>query len=150
MMNYTVLVVTGYQKSTRRKPGQLVKASIQFADGGGFERVESGKSSIYLTDLADGRLNSRLWKATKVLLSPRDCLRIDVLTGCQGVGALTHLTGTWLYVLDPSVDVKEIRLPGIGPRDYPIAKGRLVEMAATTQADRLDDERSQFVDDEGY
>jgi hypothetical protein len=146
---FIVLLVVGYQSAGRRRPGQLVKMTIVFADGGGEEQVtfNGGGEGRYLNDRADARLRRRCWRAVKRSLSPRDSVRVEAFTGVKGAGEDTTLTGSWIYVLDPDAPVREIRIPGIGPADFPLAKGRLVELAATTKREQLDDELQEFLQD---
>lgn len=143
-----VIVTIGYQSATRKKPGQLVRAFIVFAGGGGEEPVGFQCPGFYLNDRADARTSGRSWRAVKLSLSPGDSLRIDALTGVKGAGEDSSLTGSWIYVVDPDADIKEIRIPGVGPDKHPLLKGRLVELAAMTKRQQLDDELQQFFDDE--
>lgn len=147
--SFVVLLTVGFQGAGRKLPGQLVKATIVFAGGNGEEPVHfNDGEGRYLNDRADARLRRRSWRVVKRSLSPGDSVRIEAFTGVRGAGEDTSLTGSWIYVLDPAVPIREIRIPGIGPREVPIAKGRLVELAAVTKRDQLDDELQQFLSDE--
>ena len=148
MSGYVVLVTVGHQAGTRKRPGQLVKATIVFSGGGGEEPIAFGGDGKYLNDLADSRIRRRCWWVAKRSLSPGDSIRIDVFTGVKGAGEDTELTGSWLYALDPSADIQEVKLPNIGPKGYPLLKGRLVELAATTKREQNVDELQQYFDDE--
>lgn len=145
-----MLITIGWQGSGRKRPGQIVRATIVFSGGGGEERVSFTNVGKYVNDLADSRLRRRAWRVIKKSLSPGDSIRFDVFTGIKGAGADTTLTGSWVYLLDPTAPVQEVRIPSVGPKGIPLAKGRLVEIAATTQRAQLDDELQQFIDnDEG-
>lgn len=146
---FVVLLTIGYQGSGRKRPGQLVHATVVFANGGGEEKVTfTGADGKYLNDRADAKLRRQSWRVVKRSLSPGDSVRFDVLTGIKGVGEDTTRTGAWIYVLDPTAPVREIRVPDVGPREHPLAKGRLVELAATTKREQLDDEIEQYFADE--
>ena len=146
---FAVLLLIGYQGSGRKRPGQLVHATVVFANGGGEEKVTfNGSDGKYLNDRADAKLRRRCWRVLRRVLSPGDSVRFDVHTGIKGAGEDTTLTGSWIFVLDPTAPVREIRVPDVGPREYPLAKGRLVELASTTKREQLDDEIEQYFADE--
>lgn len=145
---FVVLVTIGFQAAGRKLPGQLVKATVVFAGGAGEEPIGFHGEGKYLNDRADAKLRRRSWRIIKRSLSPGDSIRIEAFTGVKGAGEDTSLTGSWIYALDPSMPVREIHLPGVGPKGVPILKGRLVELAAVTKREQLDDDLQQFLADE--
>lgn len=144
---YVVLLLIGYQGAGRKSPGQLINATVVFSDGGGEEKVDFNTEGQYLTDRADIK-KRRCWRMVKRTLSPGDSVRFEVFTAVRGAGEDSQLTGSWIYTLDPSEPIQAIVLPGIGPKGFPLAKGRLVELASTTKRDQLNDEVQQFIDDD--
>lgn len=148
MSGFMVLVTVGFQSASRKLPGQLIKATVVFAGGGGEEQINFHGEGLYLNDRADAKLRRRSWRVVRRSLSPGDSVRIEAFTGVKGAGEDTSLTGSWIYVLDPSAPVREVSIPGVGPKGCPLLKGRLVELAAVTKRDQLDDDLQQFLADE--
>jgi hypothetical protein len=145
---FVVLLTVGFQGAGRKRPGQLVKATIVFAGGNGEEPVSFHNDGKYLNDRADAKLKRRCWRVVKRTLSAGDSVRVEVFTGVKGAGEDTQLTGAWIYVLTPTEPIRDVYLPGIGPRGVPILKGRFAEVAAVTKRDQLQEELQQFLADE--
>jgi hypothetical protein len=147
--SYIVLVQIGYQKSVGRRPGQLVRAYLQFKTGSE-EEIQRGTgedAGRWLTDFADSK-SGRAWYMAKVSVSDGDSIRFEIFTGYQGKGEDTSLTQKRIYVVDSSAPVRDIELSHVGYHRYPLAKGRLLEVDAVTKREETDREIEAFLDDE--
>jgi hypothetical protein len=53
-----------------------------------------------------------------------------------------------LYYASDDADVVEVTIPGVGSRGHPLLKGRLVEMASVSEADKRQADISEFLEDD--
>lgn len=137
----------GYQKSTHKRPGHLVKAFICFSDGGEEEIRFGSTGGKYVTEILD-KNRGRCWFLARKQLSEKDSIRLEVFTGYKNLGQDGGLTGKRIYVLDPSVEIREYRFDAVGPREYPLIKGRLLELASITVKQEMESDIQQFLADE--
>ena len=140
-----LIVQIGYQKSlNHRKYGQSVVAMIndipcKWSDGCGeyiSSRVEASQGILWY-----------LWMGS---VEDGDVLRFEVKTHVTGAGPDEQRTLESLYRIDASAPVKEIKLSGIGHRDYPLIKGRIIEAGTVTESDKRTADLHSLLKEDGF
>ena len=138
-----VLLQIGYQKAHRyRKEGQRVQAWINDEECSWMDKC--GK---YITSRMDTS-KGVLWYLWKGEASPGDTIRIKVSTSVVNVGPDEKRTFERLYYLSEDANVAEVTVSGVGSRGYPLIKGRMIEMASASEADKREAEIEEFMEDD--
>lgn len=133
-----VVVQIGYTKAMgRRREGQKIQAylndmELQF-DGG-----------IYLTSRVDGS-RGFCWYLCELDVEPEDVIRIECMTALAGVGPDPKRTFSSLYYASEDAAVREIEIRGVGKKNYPIIKGRILEMGSVSEEDKQESEINDFM-----
>ena len=139
-----VAVQIGYSKAMgRRRDGQLVRAYLND------DEISWGDSSYegkYITSRSEST-KGLLWYLCKLELESQDILRIECKTSTVGAGPDESRTFESLYYVDESAEVKEIFIPGVGKKGFPLIKGRVVEMGSISEADKRRSELMEFLRD---
>jgi hypothetical protein len=130
----------GYSRS--RREGQKVSAFINDV-----ECDWSDKSGKFLTSFID---KNRIWYLWDGELEAGDSIRLEVLTGIRGGGVDEKRTFEAVYVVDGNAPVREIQIPGVGCKGYPLLKGRITVVGAVSEADKRDADVAAFLDDETF
>jgi len=89
-----------------------------------------------------------LWYLWKGESSHGDTIRIKVSTSIVNVGTDERRTFERLYYTSDDVDVRSITSQGVGSKGYPLIKGRVVEMASVSEADKREAEIEEFLEDD--
>jgi ferredoxin-NADP reductase len=138
-----VIVQIGYMKSGGRKRlGQLVRAYVNDEELSWNSSEWNGK---YITSRAEQN-KGMLWYLCDIDLCEDDTLMLDVRTSIAGVGPDEHKTFEALYHVCGSAPIKEVNVPGVGAKGYPIVKGRIVELGEVSEADKRKSELDEFLD----
>lgn len=151
-----LLLQIGYRKiSTRSREGQLVQAwvndvecswSSSLAGLGAPGQARTGK---YITSKVDAE-KGVLWYLWKGEVGSEDTVRLSVKTFLAKVGVDEKRTFDALYAVREGAPVREVSVPGVGHRDYPLVKGRIVEIASVSEQDKRIAELNDFVEEEDF
>lgn len=137
-----VIVQIGYSKIIgRRKVGQLVRAYINDNEISWNDYMYEGK---YLTSRLETS-KGVLWYLSDMDLNENDTLRIDVKTSIAKVGTDEERTFESIYYVNESAPVREIFIPGVGKKNYPLIKGRILEIGSVSEADNRRSEVDDFL-----
>ena len=140
-----VVIQIGYVKTMgRRRVGQSVKAYVNddecsWSDGEG----------QYVTPRSDTQ-KGILWFLWEGDVDDRDSIKLEVKTFILGAGPDETRTFESIYFVDMDAPVREIVIPGVGKRGYPILKGRLIEMGAVSEQDKRESKIMEFLDDSTF
>lgn len=93
-------------------------------------------AGMYLTTHKDYRLKGESWFFYETFLSHGDSILIVCKTFLTGIGTDNDLTFESLYSVDKDAEVLTVDVPGVGLKGYPIAKGRIVEVASVSEDDK--------------
>ena len=132
---YKVLAVIGYQKAgVSGSRGQIV--SVGYSAPGTTDdwtefRIGEG-DGIYLHSRTKKPM---CWWMVEEWLAEGDRVRLQTKVAEQGVGRDDDRTATLLFVVDPAAPVVTVTWQGLGYKNEPLLKGRLVEIARTSLAD---------------
>ena len=138
-----LLVQIGYQKATRfRKDGQKVQVWVNDEECSWIDKCGKYITSRMKTS------KGMLWYLWKGQVSEGDTIRLKVSTSVVGVGTDEDRTFERLYYLSAEANVVEVLVAGVGSRGYPLLKGRLVEIASVSEADKRESEIEAFVEDD--
>jgi hypothetical protein len=138
-----IILQVGYSKSSRyRKEGQKVQAWVN-----DFECSWSDKAGQFLTSRVDAS-KGMLWYLWKDEVQQGDIIRIQVGTMIVGVGPDEKRTFEKVYYVDENTSSKDISISGVGARGYPLIKGKVVEMASVSAADKRESEVDEFLRDD--
>jgi hypothetical protein len=111
------------------------------------EEVSWGDSryeGMYLTPKMDASKGT-LWYLCDLDLEVSDVLRLEAKTFVVGAGPDEHKTFEALYVVNEDSPVREIVVPGVGMKGYPLLKGRVLEMGSVSEADKRKSEIDSFL-----
>jgi len=137
-----VIVQIGYMKSAgRRKVGQIVKAYLNDNELSWGSCDFEGK---YLTSRVETS-KGVLWYLCDLDLNEEDTIRMEVKTSLVGVGTDESRTFESLYYVNEEASVREIIIPGVGIKGYPLIKGRILEMGSVSEADKRKSEVDNFL-----
>jgi len=137
------LIQIGFRKSKGfGKEGQIIKAYVNGEECTwnkfSYDSENNGK---WITPFSKSEyIGWYLWEGD---LITGDIIRIDIKTSLVGKGTDEDRTMEMLFEVDEGRPVKEIVIPKIGAKGYPILKGRVIELAAVSEADK----REQDIDD---
>lgn len=133
-----VIFQLGFQKNKKRTQ------SVDFYINE--EKVQRDKDKgIYLTTNKDYRLKGESWFLYEADLSHDDIVTVHVKTFLTGIGPDEDLSFETIYSVDESADVKEVSISGVGRKDYPIIKGKIVEVANVSEDDKRRQDISDFL-----
>ena len=138
-----IVVQIGYQKARgRRRQGQLVRAYHNDLElsWSSFSCAE-GK---YLTAKSDAQ-KGFLWYLCDLDLEDSEVLKLEAKTSILGAGVDEQKTFEALYVVNHDAPVREIFVPGVGFKGYPLLKGRILEMGSVSAADNRKLEIDSFL-----
>ena len=137
-----VLFQVGYMKSGgRRRVGQLVRAYVNDVEMSWSSCDMEGK---YLTSRVD-TAKGILWYLCELDLDEQDTLRMEVKTSIVKVGTDEDKTFDSIYYANSEASVREIFVPGVGMRGYPLIKGRVLEIGSVSEADNRKSEIDDFL-----
>lgn len=141
-----VVLQIGYQKSGgRRREGQLVQAWVN--DEECSWKDDTGK---YLTSRAESSMKGVLWYLWSGEVTSEDIIKISVKTSLAGIGTDEERTFESLYYVDENAPVREIHIPGVGRKKYPLLKGRVVEVGSASEKDKRESEIQEFLAEEDF
>jgi hypothetical protein len=127
-----VVFQIGYTKAYgRRREGQIVTAHINDMECQMAE--EDGK---YLTSIVDRKTRGFCWFLYEAFLELDDIVKISVKTSVAGAGVDEGRTFESLYYVEEEAPVREVMIPGVGLRGYPLIKGRVLEMGSVSEKDK--------------
>lgn len=129
---YKVALMLGYQKAHVAGPrGQIIAASIGSPlFPGQWLGLKVGEGSgIYL----HGRTKKPMcWWVSEQWLARGDLIQIETKVAEAGVGRDEKRSLSMVWTVDPDASLIELRWPGIGYKDWPIAKGRIREVSRSS------------------
>lgn len=102
-------------------------------------------SGKFLTNQKDRVLRGTVWYMYETDLSKDDVLRFEVKTFLAGVGLDTERSFESLYYVNEEAPVRNIECSGVGSKNYPLAKGKLLEMASVSEEDKRRSEIEDFL-----
>lgn len=138
-----VIVQIGYRKiSNHSREGQLVQAWVNDAECSWATLKEGGR---YITSRAESS-KGVLWYLWQGEVGQEDTVRISVKTSLAKIGTDEKRTFDALYAVREGAAVREIVIPGVGHRGYPLLKGRLVEIASVSEQDKRVAELDDFME----
>ena len=137
-----VVVQIGYTKARgRKRVGQLVRAYVNDEELSWNSSVFEGK---YLTSRTEAQ-RGFLWYLCDLDLNASDVLKLEAKTAMLGAGTDEQKTFEALYMVGEDSPVREIIVPGVGMRGYPLLKGRVREMGSVSEADKRKSEIDNFL-----
>ena len=132
METLRVVFQIGYTKAYgRRREGQIISAFIN-----DMECQMSEDEGKYLTSIVDRKTRGFCWFLYEAFLEPDDVVKISVKTSVAGAGVDEGRTFESLYYVEEEAQVREILLPGVGMKGYPLIKGRILEMGSVSEKDK--------------
>ena len=136
-----VVFQIGYSKAYgRRREGQIISAFINDMECQMNE--ESGK---YLTSVVDRKTRGFCWFLYEAFLEMDDIIKISVKTSVAGAGVDEGRTIERLYYVEEGAPVREVNIPNVGMRGYPLIKGRVLEMGSVSEKDKRKLEVDSFL-----
>jgi hypothetical protein len=133
-----VVLQLGFQKNKKRTQ------SVDFYINE--EKVQRDKDKgIYLTTNKDYRLKGESWFLYETDLSQDDMITLHVKTFLTGIGPDEDLSFETIYSVDESTATKEVTVNGVGRKDYPLIKGKIVEVANVSEDDKRKQDISEFL-----
>jgi hypothetical protein len=138
-----LIVQIGYRKiSNHSREGQLVQVWVNDVECSWSTLKEGGR---YITSKAEASKGT-LWYLWQGLVGPEDTVRLSVKTSLAKIGTDEKRTFEALYAVREAAAVREIVIPGVGHRGYPLLKGRLVEIASVSEQDKRIAELDDFME----
>lgn len=138
-----IIVQIGYRKiSNHSREGQLVQVWVNDVECSWSTLKEGGR---YITSKAEAS-KGVLWYLWQGLVGPEDTVRLSVKTSIAKIGTDEKRTFDALYAIREAASVREIVIPGVGHRGYPLLKGRLVEIASVSEQDKRIAELDDFME----
>ncbi len=125
-----VLLQIGYRKAVGfRKEGQLIRTYVDdeectWGDGEG----------IYLTPQTAAS-KGILWYMWRGEVHSESTIRICVNTSLVKIGPDEDRTFESLYFVEESAPEREVIIPGVGYKNYPLIKGRITEVASVSKTE---------------
>lgn len=140
-----VVIQIGYSKSLgRKREGQKVQAFVNDV-----ECTWDDKEGKFLTSYADTR-KGVLWYFWDGDLDAGDMVRLKACTTLLKAGPDERRTFESVYVVDGQAPVREITVPGVGKKGYPLLKGRLSVMGSVSEADKREADLAAYLDDDNF
>jgi hypothetical protein len=142
-----VVVQIGYQKSRgRNREGQLVSAWVNDVPCSWSDSMNEGK---WLTSPAKGIMGNSwyLWAGD---VGENDVIRVEVKTSLTGFGPDERRTFNAFYVVSSSLPVREIVVPGVGMKRFPLIKGRIKEVGSVSAEDERIAAADDFLDEDKF
>lgn len=135
-----VLVQVGYSKAAgRRRDGQKIQAFLNDME----LQFEGG---MYLTSRFDAA-KGFCWYLCELDVIPKDVIRIECMTAVAGIGPDPKRTFSALYYASEDSPVREIEIRGVGKRNYPIIKGRILEIGSVSEEEKHESAAQAFMKD---
>jgi len=142
-----IIAQIGYRKiSNRSRDGQLVQVWVNDIECSWATLKEGGRYITPKTESAKGVL----WYLWQGQVGNEDTIRLSVKTSIAKVGTDEKRTFDVLYAVRENVAVREIVVPGVGHRGYPLLKGRLVEIASVSEQDKRAADLEEFMEQEDF
>lgn len=129
----TIVALFGYRKSF--KEGVLVSIEVDEESLSG-----SSEKAKYISNPAKRGFES--WWIVSLELSKGSVVKLDTKVGVRGKGQDSERTTCQWFTVDPEYPIKEIRVPRVGFKNYPLLKGRL----KTISSKSLQDETEQMIE----
>lgn len=142
-----IVIQIGFRKAVgRKREGQLVNASVNEVSCSWNDGVNEGK---WLTSPAKGALGSS-WYLWSNDVGEGSIIQIDVKTSLAGLGADERRTFTTQYVVSEEFPVKEVYVPGVGEKKFPLIKGRIRELGSVSAEDERAMEAAKLLDEDNF
>lgn len=131
---YKTCVQVGYQKAgALSSRGMLIQASYGTPSAPGvWTAVDMGKGEG--VSLHARTKKPYWWWLADVWLAEGDLLKLTTKVAVAGAGQDEDRSMDLLFSIDPNAGVVEVSWPGIGYKDYPLARGCLREINRSTAA----------------
>lgn len=78
------------------------------------------------------------WWVASIDVPEGTVVRLETMVGVNQKGRDTDRSTTHNFVVTEDADVVEVRVPKVGPRKYPLLKGRLRRLSQTTEQEKID------------
>lgn len=135
-----VILQIGYSKAFgKRREGQLIHSWID--DYKCEIDKECGK---YITTPVDAK-NAKCWFLYEAQVEKTNTIRIECKTSFANMGVDESRTFEMLYYVDENAPVREISLKGVGHPQFPLIKGRVIEIGSVSEKDKRMSELDQFL-----
>ena len=132
METIRVVFQIGYTKAYgRRREGQIVSAYIN-----DMECQMSEDTGKYLTSIVDRKTRGFCWFLYEAFMEPSDIVKLSVKTSVSGAGVDEGRTFESLYYVEEDTEVREVVIPNVGMKGYPLIKGRILEMGSVSEKDK--------------
>jgi hypothetical protein len=135
----------GWKKSSGNKKGEGQIVQFYINDE---EMTIEKDYGVYLTSLVETRRTGSVWFLRKDEVLPMDTLKLVVKTSLAGLGIDEKRTFEAIYYVDETAPVRELFFTGVGRGDYPLLKGRFLEITSFSEADKRQENVNNFLDDE--
>ncbi len=127
-----VVFQIGYSKAYgRRREGQIISAFIN-----DMECQMSEDTGKYLTSIVDRKTRGFCWFLYEAFLEPCDIIKLSVKTSVAGAGVDEGRTFESIYYAEETAEVRDVVIPNVGMRGYPLIKGRVLEMGSVSEKDK--------------
>lgn len=139
-----VLVQIGFVKN--RKKSQVIKAFINDME---LSWNSPECDGMYLTSMKDKHFRGMIWYMCDMDLQDGDVLKLEVSTFLKGVGKDEEQTFESLYYADEEAPVRSIEISDVGMKNYPLVKGKILEIASITEDEKRKADIEDFLN-EGF
>jgi len=138
-----VIIQVGWLKN--RKKTQSVKAYLNDEE----LSWSTGEDGTFLTSMKDRKFKGMIWYMCSTEAAADDVIKISVKTFLNGVGLDHENTFESLYYADEEAPVREVSLREVGMKNYPLIKGRILEIGTVSEEDKRKADIEDFLN-EGF
>ena len=142
-MSVKVIVQVGMIKN--KKKTQSIKAYLNDEE----LSWNTGEGGTFLTSLKDRKYRGMTWYMCSTEAEADDVLKISVKTFLNGVGLDHETTFESLYYADEEAPVREVSIRDVGMKNYPLIKGRILEIGTVSEEDKRVADIEEFLN-EGF
>ena len=142
-MSVKVVVQVGMVKN--KKQTQSVKSYLNDEE----LSWNTGGDGTFLTSMKDRKFKGMIWYVCSIEVEPEDVIKISVKTFLNGVGLDHENTFDSLYYADEEAPVREVSLRDVGMKNYPLIKGRILEIGTVSEEDKRKADIEDFLN-EGF
>ena len=138
-----VIIQVGWLKN--RKKTQSIKAYLNDEE----LSWNTGEGGTFLTSMKDRKFKGMIWYMCSTEAAADDVIKISVKTFLNGVGLDHENTFESLYYADEEAPVREVSLREVGMKNYPLIKGRILEIGTVSEEDKRKADIEDFLN-EGF
>jgi len=143
IMSVKVIIQVGMVKTAKKT--QSVKACVNDVE----LSWNTGEGGTFLTSMKDRKFKGMTWYMCSTEVEEEDVIKISVKTFLNGVGMDHENTFESLYYADAEAPVREVSLRDVGMKNYPLIKGRILEIGTVSEEDKRKADIEEFLN-EGF